>query len=177
MTVDEFIKFYNDRWAVKAPQAFADDCRSFLRDYAGEALMRASKRLVIEWTKDRRPTVADIADLCRQENPKRYERATGEINRKQQFDWVNQRIPELLADWKRRNLDLARTATANGWGGDLKQDLLKAAHLYAQYEWLIDNGHMSGQLPEFDPKDAKRAVYWHAKPSRDFKNSDSASAA
>lgn len=160
MTVDEFVKFYLDRWPAKSSQAFTDDARMFLSGYSGETLMRASRRLVVEWTKDRRPTVADIADFCRQESPERFKAAPGSINRKQQFEWVNRRIPELLAEWKNRNYDYAAAASANGWGGSLKYVLQRAAHYHAQWEWLYENGYRQDAPPVFDPSEAHQKHFW-----------------
>jgi hypothetical protein len=167
MQIDEFCNKVFQRWRLPNETAFAEDAKEFLRGYQGEVLDRAFRRLVTEWPrKNGSPSMADVLDLCKAESPK-FTRGDGAINRKEQFEWVKDRVPELLAEWKYRNMDYARQAVANGWGYDLKDMLQAVAWEYAQYEWLISNGHQVRRqdgsivysLRPFDPPEVHRDCF------------------
>lgn len=156
MTPDEFADNLVARWPYKTPAAIAEDCRAMLREYSGDVLARVSRRIVASWDKDRSPRISDILAVCRQEAPA----VVAGINRKQQFDYVRERVPQILSAWKIRHHAFALMAARNGWGLTLKQDLWDAAHIHAQTEWLIDNGHLVVTLQPFDPAHVFRHCYY-----------------
>lgn len=172
MQIDEFCAKVFQRWRLPNETAFAEDAKMFLADAQGDTLDRVFRRLVMEWQrKNGAPSIADILDLCKAERPRFSAGDGGSINRRKQFEWVRDRVPQLLSEWKERNIDLARRASANGWGFDLRDILGSAAWLYAQYEWLLDNGfEVMGpngeriyRLPQFAPREVNRSCFDYPK--------------
>ena len=137
MTPDDFVKFYTDRWTAKNPTAFADDCRGFLREYAGDVLAKAARKLAAEWNGRFPPTIPEIRTICAAMTSVR----AGERDYGGQFRYAKKRAPEIEQTWRMNNPDVVRAAITNKKDVLLDALVREGAWWQAQIEYRKDDGY------------------------------------